>query len=67
MRFKILPPGWAVRDRLLEAGTILDTDNWPADLPAPDKLPLNAQALDDAAYVHLRLIHPWHHHLLQRS
>jgi hypothetical protein len=35
-------------------------------IPPPTKLPLECLALDDAAFAHLRLIHPMHHHLLRK-
>ena len=68
MKFLILSPGWASGARLIEPGTILDTECWPEYLPPPTALPLNAASMCDAGDVHMRtLYHPEFHHLLQRA
>jgi hypothetical protein len=72
MIFQLLHP-WPINGGALTvpAGTILDTEgDWTylgTALPSPMKLPLYTMALDDAAIVHLRLIHPMHHHLLRKA
>jgi hypothetical protein len=51
MKFQLVRDGWPVRDRLYEAGTIIDlrSPEWEW-IDGPNKLPPNIMALDQEAW-----------------
>jgi hypothetical protein len=65
MKFQLVGHGWPVGARLIEEGTVIDTSSpeW-AWLP-PEAIPINAQALDQAAWDALLLHYSGLDHRLQ--
>jgi hypothetical protein len=68
MRFQITQHGWPVGAHLIDVGTIIEGPGFRnpiTGLPLPTPLPINARALDQAAYDQLCEWHSpeWWHRL----